>query len=121
MKRLGDLFLPDSIQWKNQYEWAPVAQEMARTLGGQNVVWGSALVGGRPIDLEAADDVTWLTHAQVEAIQAMATQAGGVFDLVLDDATFHVMFRHQDPPAISFMPIWPHARLFHGVVKLMTM
>ncbi|MBF0341514.1 MAG: hypothetical protein HQL95_11220 [Magnetococcales bacterium] len=119
MKRLGDLILPDSLQWPNRYAWAPVSQETARTLGGANVVWHSPLIGGRPIDLEAADDVTWLTRAQVEAIFAMASQSGGVFDLILDDAIFQVMFRHQDPPAISFTPILPHARLFHGVVKLM--
>ncbi|MBF0214896.1 MAG: hypothetical protein HQM00_15270, partial [Magnetococcales bacterium] len=95
MKRLGDFLLPDSIQWTNRYAWAPVAQETARTLGGSNVLWHSPLIGGRPIDLEAADDVTWLTRFQVEAIFAMAMQPGGVFDLVLDDESFQVMFRHQ--------------------------
>ncbi|MBF0339384.1 MAG: hypothetical protein HQL95_00295 [Magnetococcales bacterium] len=119
MIKLGDLILPDSIQWKNRYEWAPVAQETARTLGGQNIVWGSALVGGRPIDLEAEGDVTWLTLAQVEAIHAMAMQPGGVFDLILDDETFQVMFRHQDQPATSFTPIFPHAGFFNGLIKLM--
>ncbi|MBF0108769.1 MAG: hypothetical protein HQL76_06300 [Magnetococcales bacterium] len=119
MKRLGDLFLPDSIQWKNQYDWAPVAQETGRTLGGSQVVWNVSLVGGRPIDLEASGDVTWLTRVQVEAIHAMAVQPGGIFDLILDDDLFQVMFRHQDPPASSFQPIYPYAPFFNGLIKLM--
>ncbi|MBF0155539.1 MAG: hypothetical protein HQL64_17535, partial [Magnetococcales bacterium] len=102
MKRLGDLYLPDSLQWTNRYAWSAVVQETARTLGGANVVWHAPLVGGRPIDLEAADDVTWLTLAQVEAIHGMAMQPGGIFDLVLEDEIFQVMFRHEDSPAISF-------------------
>lgn len=119
MKRLGDLFLPDSMEWKNQYEWVPVAQETTRTLGGSNVVWNSMLVGGRAIDLEAEGDHSWLTIEQVEAIYTMAMQPGGVFDLVLDDDVFQVMFRHQDPPAFSATPIFPHHPLFNGTLKLM--
>ncbi|MBF0126638.1 MAG: hypothetical protein HQM02_05440 [Magnetococcales bacterium] len=119
MKQLGGLILPDSLQWKNRYDWAPVAQETARTLGGGNVVWHSGLTGGRPIDLEAEGDVTWFTLAQVEAIHAMAVQPGSVFDLVLDGEVFQVMFRHQDPPTLSFTPIFPHARFFNGSIRLM--
>ncbi|MBF0341471.1 MAG: hypothetical protein HQL95_10995 [Magnetococcales bacterium] len=118
MKQLGDLILPDSIQWTNRYAWAPVAQETARTLGGSQVVWSTSLTGGRPIDLEAADEVTWLTLAQVEAIHAMAMQPGGVFTLTWEGEEFQVMFRHQDPPATSFTPIRPHSNLFNGSLKL---
>ncbi|MBF0181315.1 MAG: hypothetical protein HQM03_14935 [Magnetococcales bacterium] len=119
MKSLGGLILPYSLQWKNRFDWSPVAQETARTLGGSNVVWHSGLTGGRPIDLEAEGDVTWLTLAQVVAIYALASQPGGVFDLVWEDEVFLVMFRHQDPPAISFTPIRPHCSFFNGLIKLM--
>ncbi|MBF0143050.1 MAG: hypothetical protein HQL59_06280 [Magnetococcales bacterium] len=119
MKQLGDLVLPDSLQWKNQYEWSPTVQETARTLGGNLVVWNSGLIGGRPIDLEAEGDSSWLTLEQVRAIHAMAMQPGGVFDLILDNESFQVMFRHQDQPATSFTPIYPHGRFFNGLIKLM--
>lgn len=118
MKKLGDLVLPESLQWKNQFSWAPVVQETARTLGGSNVVWASALSGGRPIDLEAAEDVTWLSLEVVRAIQAMAAQAGAVFTLVWDEDAYAVMFRHQDAPAVSLNPIYPHSQLFAGTIKL---
>ncbi len=119
MKRLGDLFLPDSLQWKNRYDWSPVAQETARTLGGIHIVSHAPLTGGRPIDLAAEDDVTWLTLAQVVAIHALASQPGGVFDLVWEDEVLQVMFRHQEQPAISFTPIRPHCSFFNGSIKLM--
>ena len=119
MKSLGDIILPDSLQWTNRYEWAPVAVEIARTLGGSQVVWSSPLVGGRPIDLEAEGDVTWLDSNQVKAIYAMAVQPGGVFTLAWEGVNFQVMFRHQDPPATSFKPLWPNSTLFNGSIKLM--
>ena len=119
MKSLGDTILPNSLQWTNRYEWSPVAVETARTLGGFNVVWSSTLAGGRPIDLEAEGDVTWLDINQVEAIYAMAVQPGGVFTLSWEGVDFQVMFRHQDTPATSFKPLWPNNTLFNGSIKLM--
>ncbi len=119
MKQLDSILLPDSLQWKNRYDWSPVAQETARTLGGGHIVWNTPLVGGRPIDLAAEDDVTWLTLAQVVAIYALASQPGGVFDLVWEDEVLQVMFRHQEQPAISFTPIRPHCSFFNGSIKLM--
>ncbi|MEO5330551.1 MAG: hypothetical protein H7839_00900 [Magnetococcus sp. YQC-5] len=118
MIQFGDLILPNGLQWKNEYEWSGIAQESSRTLGGGTVVWTTALVGGRPIDLEAEGDGCWLSLVQVKAIHAMATQPGAIFTLVLGDATFQVMFRHQDAPATAFTPIRQHAKLFNGVIKL---
>ncbi|MBF0631105.1 MAG: hypothetical protein HQL89_08995 [Magnetococcales bacterium] len=119
MKRLGDLDLPDSMEWKNRYDWAPVAQETGRTLGGNLLVWHAQLTGGRPIDLAAEGEVSWLSIEQVSTLYAMSTQPGGVFHLVWEGETFQVMFRHQDPPALSVTPILPHSGLFNGTLKLM--
>ncbi|MBF0141727.1 MAG: hypothetical protein HQL74_15820 [Magnetococcales bacterium] len=119
MKRLGDLFLPDSMEWKNRYDWAPVAQETGRTLGGGLMVWHSQLTGGRPIDLLADSDVSWLSMEQVSALYAMSMQPGGVFNLTWENELFQVMFRHQDPPALSVTPILPHADKFNGFIKFM--
>lgn len=120
MKRLDGLLLPQSIQWTDQWEWSPVAQETARTLGGTGVVWAQGLKGGRPITLEAQETVTWLNSAQVTTLYALASQAGGVFLLEWDDEQFNVMFRHQDYPATQFTPIFPHRSIYTGIIKLMT-
>ncbi|MBF0625848.1 MAG: hypothetical protein HQL82_13695 [Magnetococcales bacterium] len=120
MKKLGDLILPDSLQWTDRWAWSPVAMETARTLGGAPVVWSQLLAKGRPITLEAAEDVTWLDLATVEALEAMAAQTGAAFTLIWEGASRSVMFRHFEAPAISFQPIWPHHDLFTGTVRLMT-
>ena len=120
MKKLGDLILPDSIQWIDRFDWSPVAMETARTLGGTPVVWSQPLSGGQPITLEATEDVTWLDQATVDSICAMAAQSGASFILIWEAETHTVMFRHDDPPAVSFQPLWPHYFLFSGTLKLMT-
>ncbi|MBF0602134.1 MAG: hypothetical protein HQL07_00405 [Nitrospirae bacterium] len=119
MKRLGDLLLPDAMEWKNRYEWAPVAQETGRTLGGNLMVWHSPMTGGRPIDLAAEGEVCWLSTDHVSALYAMSTQPGAVFDLEWDGETFQVMFRHQDSPAMEANPILPHSGWYNGSIKLM--
>ncbi|ABK43850.1 putative transmembrane protein [Magnetococcus marinus MC-1] len=118
MKQLGDLTLPESIQWTDRRAWSPVAMETARTLGGTPVLWSQPLIKGRPITLEAADGVTWLDQSTVMAIEAMAAQSGVVFPLIWGAESYQVMFRHHEPPAIQFQPIWPHHDLYTGTIKL---
>ncbi|MBF0309806.1 MAG: hypothetical protein HQL56_09785 [Magnetococcales bacterium] len=120
MKSLSDLILPDSLQWTDQYDWSPVAQEVGRTLGGTLVTWSQGLQKGRPITLEAEDNTTWLTIEQVQVLQVMAAQPGAVFVLTWGTESWPVIFRHQDPPAISFKPLWPHHDLFTGTLRLMS-
>ena len=60
MKKLEDLILPDSIQWIDRYDWAPVILKTERTLGGTPVIWSQPLSGGRFVTLMAEEEVTWL-------------------------------------------------------------
>ena len=84
------------------------------------MVWSQPLDKGRPVTLEAEEDVTWLDRATVEALEAMAAQAGATFTLIWEAESLSVMFRHHDAPAIQFRPIWPHHDLFIGTIKLMS-
>lgn len=120
MKKLGDLILPDSLLWTDLWDWSPVAMETARTLGGAPVVWSQPLLRGRPVTLEAQEEVTWLNRATVDAIRAMAAQSGASFILIWELEAHTVMFRHNDPPAVTFEPLWPHHDLFTATLKLMT-
>ncbi len=120
MNKLGFLVLPDSMQWTDRYAWSPVVMGMELSLLGTPVVWSQSLSGGRPITLVAEKPVAWLDQAAVEAIAAMAGQAGSIFPLFWGDDLFSVMFRHHDPPAVSFQPVRVNSGLFVGTVKLMT-
>ena len=119
MKQLGDLILPDSLQWTDRWSWSPVTMETAVTLGGAPVVWSQSLAKGRPVTLEAEEEVTWLDQSTVNALAAMAAQPGAIFTLVWGSETLAVMFLHSDPPAIQFRPLWPHHDLYTGTIKLM--
>lgn len=125
MKTLGALSLPDggdrgTIEWTDRQAYQPVAGQASRTLGGGLVVYSQALSKGRPITLEARESVCWLSQAEVDAINAMAGQAGATFQLEWDGETHTVMFRHHEPPAAEFTPIWPHHDLYVGTIKLIT-
>ena len=118
MKQLGSLTLPGSLQWTDRDAWSPVIQSTATTLGGGTVIFSQPQTAGQPITLEAEEQVTWLDQATVDALKDMASQAGATFTLIWEAELFLVMFRHHDPPAITFRPLWPHHDLFTGKIKL---
>ncbi|MBF0401475.1 MAG: hypothetical protein HQL90_11980 [Magnetococcales bacterium] len=119
MKKLGDLLLPDSLQWIDRYTHPPVTQTVVQTLAGTPVVFGSAQVGGWPLTLVAEADVTWLDLTTVESLMAMASQAATAFPLIWENRSCSVLFRHQEPPALQMKPLWPHHNQFIGTIKLM--
>ncbi|MEO5346690.1 MAG: hypothetical protein H7834_09980 [Magnetococcus sp. YQC-9] len=119
MKRLGALILPESIQWTDRYGWSQVRQSLAQTLSGRVVLHARRQMNGRPITLLAADGVTWLTQTEVETILVMAGQPGASFELLWQtDPIRVVMFRHHDPPAVTFLPIFPHTPPYTGEIRL---
>ena len=119
MKQLGDLILPDSLQWVDRYAFSPVTQTVVQTLSGTPVVFGRTRVMGPPITLVADKEETWLNTATVDALLVMARQSGLTFTLVWEDLTHTVWFRHHDPPALTLQPIWPQQPYFIGTIKLM--
>ncbi|MBF0263324.1 MAG: hypothetical protein HQL97_15965 [Magnetococcales bacterium] len=119
MKRLGPLLLPESIQWIDRHGWSPVKQSLAQTLSGRVVLHARRVSNGRPITLLAADGVTWLTQVEVDALLLMAAQPGASFELLWQtDPIRVVMFRHHDPPAVTFQPIFPHTPPYTGEIRL---
>ena len=119
-KQLGDLVLPDEIQWIDQYDQVPVAMETARTIGGQMAIWTAPLTAGQPLTLQCAQGYSWLTLAQVQALQAMVAIPGAVYTLVWFSDSFPVMFDIKDGSACKFTPIAPGYWLFNVEIKLIT-
>ena len=117
---LGFLTLPDQIIWADRYAFSPVAGQVARTIAGGLAMFTQAMTAGRPITLEARDGVAWLDQAQVDALMAMAAQAGATFVLTYDGETHNVRFAHHAPPAVEFAPIWPFTAYYTGTIKLIT-
>lgn len=121
MWKLGDLVLPDCIQWTDQHDWQPVAQDVVRTLSGSQVIFCAALIGGRPITLEVKDGDGWIDQTTLDALKIMASQLGFIASLVWDNETIQVIFRHQEPPALSAIPIWPGDDRYTCQIKLMSL
>ncbi|MBF0370984.1 MAG: hypothetical protein HQL52_16165 [Magnetococcales bacterium] len=121
MKQLDDIILPDSLQWIDRHQASSTAQSLDYTLAGNPVLFAQGLEKGRPITLEAAEEVTWLDQETVDALLDLANQAGATFSLNWEGEWLTVMFRHNEPPAVSLHPIWPHHTQFIGTIKLIQM
>ncbi len=107
MIRLDSLFLPDGLIWVDEFMWQPVSGSADRALDGSEITNSAALNGGRPITLESG---AGLKRLDVDALQALASQANGSFLLVLRDIPYQVRFRHEEVPAFSASPVFPLAR-----------
>ncbi|MBI5058969.1 hypothetical protein HZB60_04185 [candidate division KSB1 bacterium] len=127
-KTLGGVALPPQLEWTDKLEPYSVAQSVTRTLGGTPVVFAQSLMAGRPVTLEARQGTCWLELAVATAILQLAALPDGVYPLVWGLEAFNVVFRHHEPPAVSFSPVFPLMDEYpkggksavYGTIKLMT-
>jgi len=119
-KSLGGVVLPDQLEWLDRYDWAGVAQRSERTLAGAVIITSAPLARGRPITLEARERVAWLPQATVAAIAALAAVAGASYPLVWEDESYDVVFRHDERPAFTVEPLFPHGDQYVAEIKLAT-
>ena len=111
MVRLDQLTLPASLDWTDRDNWQPVAQTARQTLDGGLAVFHRPLTAGRPITLISTEASGWVSRQTLDALQALAATPGNLHTLTLGDASFTVLWRHDDPPALSAEPLV--ARLNH--------
>lgn len=122
---LGGVTLSGSLIWEDKDSYNGVAQNVRRTLGGGLVVYHQPLSKGRPITLTATEETGWITRAMLDSLQVMAESAGAVYTLNLHGFVTDVMFRHHEPPALSFTPLQHRATqlsgdFYTGQIKLFT-
>lgn len=125
---LATVALPAGLRWLDEWDDQSVTQTMRRRLDGSPTVYARANVsGGRPITLEA-DSSQWLTRDVAAALVTLAQTLGTPYPLVFEDRgglSFHVLFRHQDAPALDLRPLVDYADPMGsdpivGQIKLMT-
>jgi hypothetical protein len=122
---LDTVNITTGMVWSDRYSYAPVAQNVRRTLGGTQIVEYGTLNEGTPVTLSSLDDQGWLTKLQVDALQVLAEAAGGVYTLTIGSDSYQVMFRHEESPAVDCNPLIPRTLpldddWFVGTIKLMT-
>jgi hypothetical protein len=102
--------LSDDMEWTDEHDWQAVVQSAGYSLAGASIIESARRATGRPITLAgsgAADDVFGLMpRTELKKLEALADVAGQTLTLLLRGDTYKVMFRHQEPPAISAKPLW---------------
>lgn len=78
----------EQMEWVDEFDWDPVAQEQDRSLTGALIVQEGVKLYGRPITL-SSNNGAWFTLAKVRALQAMASVRGAVHLLTLPTGEQH--------------------------------
>jgi hypothetical protein len=93
------LTLPDDLLWIDEHLWTPAIANVSYLLTGALLIESASRQSGRPITLQAPDDMAWVTRVLVDQLYGFAAEPGRRFELRLaNDRRFTVMFRHQDQP-----------------------
>ena len=105
MIQLNSLSLPPSLIWTDRDAWQSARHVMRTALDGRPVVYHSPLQGGRPITLTSTESSGWMRRDTLDALQALAAAPGATYPLIIGAESFTVLFRHDDPPALSAEPL----------------
>ncbi|AGW14120.1 hypothetical protein [Megalodesulfovibrio gigas] len=87
----------------------PMDAKMERTLSGALLVW-TAPTQGIPMDLVGGAEYGWLPRASLDRLRELASQAGAVYPLELNDGrALQVLFRVWEQPCIDGRAVYPDA------------
>lgn len=91
----------DQLEWTDEFEWDPVAQEQGRSLTGALHISEGVKLYGRPVTL-ASNDAAWFTQTTVQALEALRDQLGIVMLLTLPTgATHYVTWNRVAGPPVE--------------------
>lgn len=95
----------EQMEWVDEFDWDPVAQEQDRSLTGALMVQEGVKLYGRPITL-SSNGGAWFTLAKVRALEAMAGVRGAVHLLTLPSGDQHyVTWNRVAGPVVQAVPV----------------
>lgn len=95
----------EQIEWTDEWDWDPVAQEQERSLTGALMVQEGVKRYGRSITL-ASNGGAWFTLATVRALEALRDQSGIVMLLTLPAGDSHyVTWNRVDGSPLQAKPL----------------
>jgi hypothetical protein len=112
------------LLWIDEHLWTPAITSVSYLLTGALLIESATRQSGRPITLQAPDDMGWVTRALVDQLYALAAEPDRTFELrLVNGRSFSVMFRHQDQaleaaPVLGFGGLAPESR-WRVVIRLM--
>ena len=100
------LTLPDDLAWGDEFDWHPVRQSVEPTITGALIVQSGVLQAGRPLTLRSSDGQSaWVPRTSVAQLQIWAAQPGLEMTLTLRGVLRTVLWRHDEPPALTAEPV----------------
>lgn len=98
--------LPSDMYWADESDWHPVRQNVEYTLTGALVIDIAPILAGRPISLRPYDNAaSWMVKADLDQLKTWAAALGQQMTLNLHGTAHTVIWRHQNPPALSAEPV----------------
>lgn len=109
----------DQIEWVDEFEWTPVAQEQERSLTGALLLQYGTKLYGRPVTLKSGG-ACWFPLSVVRSLEVLRDIPGKVMPLTLPDGRqFHVVFDHSKEAPLQarqlFRQVAPDADYPHEV------
>ena len=89
---LDAIQLPESLVWRDEYDWSNVSQSVKKTLTGSLVIEESHQTKGRIITLSGTVDSAWIDKATLDLVMAKANSASTVMSLSFNGTAYNVMF-----------------------------
>ncbi|WP_313603974.1 hypothetical protein [Comamonas jiangduensis] len=95
---LAGVELPRGMLWVDEFAWSAVQKGVDRSITGVQIIDVSAKLEGRPITLQGTESQGWISRATLLAVQTLANNPEGEYDLVLADGrSFRVQFAPDTP------------------------
>jgi len=89
--------LPPDLIWGDRFDWSATERAMEYSTTGALLIDIGTRQAGRPITLAGGDTWGWMSHAQADAVRALADQAGATFTLQIHgDGPYTVAFAPTD-------------------------
>lgn len=111
------LFLPDDLEWVEQYTWTKTKEKSDVTLDGSLVIQTAQQTKGMPITLKGGSDFAWMNKGDIETLKSLADAAENMTLTLSDGTTLTVRFRYADG-AFEASPIAPNWEKFNNVVSM---
>ncbi|MEM4239236.1 MAG: hypothetical protein QXP49_05995 [Nitrososphaerota archaeon] len=104
-KRLGNLSLPQSLRWVDEFEWNKIEQKVEYSVNGDLIVQQGVKSSGRNITLSAPrGEHCWVTRSFVKSLYNLSQQTG-TLELEWDSETISVVFDRKGA-AFEVEPLW---------------
>lgn len=96
----------EQLEWIDEWDWDPVAQEQDRSLTGALIVQEGVKLYGRPITL-SSNGGAYFTLAKVRELEAKAAARISVMLLTLPTGAQHyVTWNRAAGPSVQAKPMW---------------